>query len=289
MKKLKYGLIVILIVLLILFIIFKLWVNHNLNVQQIPVLMYHNVVYDEYFDNYPDTISLSTFEKQLQYFKEHNYKTLTLEEFYCWKINKCQIKGNAVVLTFDDGFYSFHHLVEPLLEKYDMHAVNFVIGDTLEEKTIEYNPKKYSTIGIDLINNHSKHVDYQSHSYAMHYTVDGKPKVYSMKKEDIDKDITTMNELANEPFHYLSYPYNTDIDDFIFELKKKNYKLAFRGEDEKAVRNCDNFKISRIGVTENFDHFKSIFETKKYNNRYGNGLIRKVFITIERKLKTKLF
>ena len=36
------------------------------------------------------------------------------------------------------------------------------------------------------------------------------------------------------------------------------------------------------------DEFKEIFETKKHNNRYGNGFLRKVFITIERKFKIKI-
>jgi len=286
MKKIRLIIVIILAIIITIPITFKIWVNHNKNKQQIPVLMYHEVKDDEYYEEQPDTIKLSTFEKQLQYLKENDYNTLTLEEFYCWKQGKCDISDKSVLLTFDDGFYSFHYLVEPLLEKYNFHAVNFVIGSTVSEKTKKYNPEKYGTIGLDVINKHSEYVDYQSHSFGMHSQVDNKQKIYSMNKDEMVEDLNQMANIGN--FEYISYPYNTDTDEFIEILKDHGYKLAFRGESEKVTKDCNNYQIPRIGVSDNLDEFKAIFETKKHNNRYGNGFLRKVFITIERKFKIKI-
>lgn len=268
-------------------IIIKIWVNNNMNKPQIPVLMYHNVVYDEDYKGQVDTISISMFEKQLKYFKENNIKTLTLDEFYCWKKNKCNISNNSVLLTFDDGFYSFHYLVEPLLEKYEMYAVNFVIGSTVKEKTPKYNAQKYGTIGKDNIDKPSMYVDYQSHSYSMHQILGEKPKIYKMTLEELKQDLQEMKKIKD--FKYISYPFNTDTDEFIQILKSNGYLLAFRGESEKATKSCNDYQISRIGISEDFDEFKKIFETNKKNNRYGNGLFRKLFVTVERKLNLKLF
>lgn len=281
--KFKHMLIgTILLVIVGLILIFKLWVYSNQNKAQIPVLMYHDVVYDKYYKGQADTIALSTFKKQLQYFKDNGYKTLTLDEFYCWKQNKCQLSEKSVLLTFDDGFYSFKHLVEPLLKEYDIHAVNFLIGDTIGDKTKEYNPHNYGVIGKDLIAKPSKNVEYQSHSYAMHYYVNNRQKIYSMNEEDMQKDIDNMGKIMKP--QYLSYPYNTDTDTFIKVLKKNNYRLAFRGESEKATRSCNDYQIPRIGVNNDFENFKDIFETKKHNNRYGNGMMRKIIVTFERKI-----
>ena len=64
----------------IMYVSLLLFVEYHKNEFQVPVIMYHDVVLDEYFQDKPDTISVSTFEKQLQYLKENNYKTLTLDE-----------------------------------------------------------------------------------------------------------------------------------------------------------------------------------------------------------------
>ena len=59
MKK-KYVVLIVVIVLIISLIVsFKVWVNYNKNVEQIPVLMYHDVIIDEYYKSKPDTIELS--------------------------------------------------------------------------------------------------------------------------------------------------------------------------------------------------------------------------------------
>lgn len=285
MKKMKL-IVLISLIFVILIVTFKVWVKSNVKKEQIPVLMYHEVIKDDYYTGQPDTIKLSTFEKQLKYLKNNNYKTLTLDEFYCWKKGNCKFDKNSVVLTFDDGFYSFHYLVEPLLKKYDFHATNFLIGTTIKETTKEYNSQKYGTIGKNLILNHSKNVNYQSHSFDMHSYVNKKQKIYTMSEKELQEDVNNMKKIYD--FEYISYPFNTDTDIFIKILKNNNYKLAFRGEAEKSVKSNNDFQISRIGINENFYDFRQIFETKKYNNRYGSGFIRKILITIERKLKFRL-
>lgn len=282
MKKIIFLAILICGVLLIT----KCWVKYNQNKDQVPVLMYHNIVYDENYKNENDTITTSMFEKQLKYLKDNNYKTLTIDEFYCWKNSKCKIPSKSVLLTFDDGFYGVYYLAEPLLKKYNMKATAFIIGDVTKPETKPYNKDKYGTIGLDKIKS-SETIEYQSHSYGMHKLENGQKKVFKMNKNQIADDIKKMKKIKD--FKYISYPFNTDTDDFIEVLKDNKYKLAFRGELEKSVKNCNDYQVPRIGVSQDFNEFKSIFESKTYHNRYGNGLIRKVMITIERKLNKRIF
>ena len=82
--------------------------------------------------------------------------------------------------------------------------------------------------------------------------------------------------------------FNTDNKTYIKLLKKNKYRLAFRNEAEKATRRDEDFRMPRINVNEDYEEFKSIFETKKNNNRYGSGIIRKILITIERTLGIRL-
>lgn len=287
MKRIIRIISLVILLIIICYGIIFLIVNHNKKKFQIPVLMYHNVVYDTLYNGQPDTITLSMLEEQLKYLKENDYTTLKLDEFYKWKKGEITISKKTVVLTFDDGFYSFHYLVEPLLEKYNMNAINFIIGIATPNITNEYDINKYGTIGIDLIENHSKTVEYGSHSFDLHKMINGKKKIETVNEKEIQNDINAMKKIYK--FEYISYPFNTDTNKFIKILKKNKYKLAFRGESEKATINANNYQIPRIGIKNDINHFKSIFETDYYNNRYGTNIIRKIFITLERKIGKRLF
>ena len=52
-----------------------------------------------------------------------------------------------------------------------------------------------------------------------------------------------------------------------------------------ATKHVDDFKVPRISGVKEFKNFKQIFETDKYRNKYGNGLIRKVILKIKRTLQ----
>ena len=289
MKMNRIVKIVIIVIFLLLFSLFgmKLFVNHNKNKFQIPVLMYHNIVLDDFLEMHPDGIQVTTFENQLKYLHDNNYKTLTMDELYDWLVNGKEIPKKSVVITFDDGFYSFHYLAEPLLKKYDMHAICFVIGNLVGDLTPEFDPFEYGTIGKDLINNHSQNVEYGSHSYNLHQETKGVKKIQKLSKKELEEDVKKENSIYD--FKYMAYPFNVESKKMISVLKKYNYKLAFKGESEMVSRSANQFEITRIGVDNNMDHFKEIFESNKYKNRYGYGFIRKVMITLERKIGKRLF
>ena len=284
--KLQKKLIIMIIIFAILFIIiFKLWQNYNINKFQIPVLMYHNIVYDEKFHGQPDTVSVTMFDEQMKYLYDNNYRTLSMQEFYCWKMKQCSLPEKSVLITFDDGFYGIYYLGDPILKKYNFVASAFLIGSTINETTNAYDPDKYGTIGLDIINSKNSSFEYYSHSFLMHKEIDGKKAIFSLSNDELDENAKKMQEILNA--EYISYPFNTDTDSFIKILKNNGYKLAFRGESEKTTQSVNNFQIPRIGVENDIDDFKRIFETKEHNNRYGNGFLRKVFVTLERKFKIK--
>ncbi len=277
----------IIIIIGITYLGLKIWVINNVNMEQIPVLAYHNIVPDESYVKDGYTVTVDNFEKQLNYLDQNGYNTLTLEEFYNWKKNNKRIPEKSVLLTFDDGFYNIYYLARPILKKHNYHGSLFMIGNVTFDTTKSFDPKEYSTIGLDIINKPDDTLEYQSHTYDMHIIVDGKPKVASASKKEIEEDFEKMKNLLHSG--YLVYPYYMENSTIREVLKEYNYKLAFRGESEKTVKSANEYQIPRIEIGNDFEHFKSIFETTKYNNRYENGLLRKVFINIERKLNIRLF
>lgn len=86
----------------------------NTSLPDIPVFCYH-------------FISAAEFEAHLQHLQRNGYATLTADEFYQTKQNGSTDSIRSVVLTFDDGDKGFYITVYPLLKKYRMKAVNFII------------------------------------------------------------------------------------------------------------------------------------------------------------------
>ena len=88
--KVRNVVVIIVLVLIIMIVSLKIYIFHNQRKQQVAVFMYHDVVEDKSFNNQADTVSLSSFIKQINYLKTNGYKTLTLDEFLCWKKGKCK-------------------------------------------------------------------------------------------------------------------------------------------------------------------------------------------------------
>lgn len=274
MKKIISSIIIIIILILG----FEIWKFNNIKQKQVAVLVYHNIVQsEEEKKKDPDTLTNIEFEEQIKYLKDNGYASISLDELYDWKEGKKDIPEKSVVITFDDGFYSFKYLAQPILEKYNFKAACFLIGKVTMKNTPDYIEGKYGTIGMDEVNNKNNNITYGSHTFYLHeQTEEGEPilktKSFQELKEDTEK---FKNELFDAK--YLAYPYYTYTKDYVKVLKEETYKLAFCGEEEMATKGVENYKVPRISGVRNLSEFKEIFETTNYKNKYGNGIVRKIF------------
>ena len=130
--RLLIPLFIILIALLTIFIVLY---THP----KIAVLCYHNIATAEEKEQFPDeadwTITTDNFKEHLDYLKKHNYKTLTMDEFYNWKIGNINLPYKSVLITFDDGFLSNYEYAFKLLKDYDMNATVFVVGSFVDNSS----------------------------------------------------------------------------------------------------------------------------------------------------------
>ena len=282
MKKIIIYLIITIIIAILLFTI---WKNYNINQKQVAVLVYHNIVENEEMKGTDqDSLTTQEFEEQLNYLKNNGYTSISLDELYDWKNGKSDIPEKTVVITFDDGFYSFKSLAQPILQKYNFKAACFLIGNVTMPITPEYDEEKYVTIGLDEVNNKSQNITYGSHTFELHQqNENGVPIVKEKTFEQIEQDTKKFNTQIFDA-EYLAYPYYTYTKDFVKVLEQENYKLAFAGEEEMATKGVNNYKVPRISAIKSIEEFKEIFETKKHRNKYGNGLIRRICVKIERNI-----
>lgn len=102
---------------------------------RIPVLTYHSVSARGQWLKMPDlVVPLDSFDRQMQWLKQHGYRTVSLDELY--ELRRTGKKpGKAVALTFDDGYLDAWVAVAPVLEKYALKGTVFVSTGWIEPDT----------------------------------------------------------------------------------------------------------------------------------------------------------
>ena len=262
-------LITILLFILILSIITLTYLYKN---PKIPVLCYHNIATQNEKANYPEesdwTITTDNFKEHLDYLKNNNYKTLTMDEFYNWKIGNLNLPYKSVLITFDDGFLSNYEYAFKLLKEYNMNATVFVVGSFIDNSTTNEwngNIKTYMTKDIlENLKNEYPNIEIYSHSYNLHYQ-----GAINQNKDVLMQDIKDFNNFYpnNDILCYPFGQYNDNIEDC---LKESNYKMAFRygpnkKDYKKTSRNDNIYEIPRLNVSHGMSVFKFALRLLMYN------------------------
>lgn len=94
-------------------------------------LMYHHIglLTNPAEERYPFTISPEMFEKQLLFLKQHGYTPISeAAAVQAYKFGKSLVK-KPVLFTFDDGHEDNYTFLFPLLQKYQVPVLIFLITD----------------------------------------------------------------------------------------------------------------------------------------------------------------
>ena len=98
----------------------------NISTGEIPIFVFHSVK--------PESL-----ERQIRYLAENNYHTLKADELHDIITEKKKYKKKVVALTFDDGRGSLWSIAYPLLKKYGLNAISFIVPFRLQDED-EYHP-----------------------------------------------------------------------------------------------------------------------------------------------------
>jgi len=214
--------------------------------QKVAVLNYH--FFYEDWDSEPchEVIceKMDTFRKHLQYLKDNNFKTLTMQEFIDWMYGRIEIPQKSVLITVDDGAYGTgahngNHLI-PALEEYKVHATLFLI-----------------TGWWDISNYQSPYLEVESHTNDLHTSGGCNATCigYDGLVEDLKKSIAITK--STNAFCFPFYSYSNEA---IRAVKDVGFKVAFIGGNRKVSRNDDKYKIPRYPIHDSttMEQFKNM-------------------------------
>ena len=212
--------------------------------EDIAVLNYH-FFYDPNLNevcNESICEKVSDFKSHLDYFKENNFKTLTMQEFRDWMYGITEIPLKSVLITVDDGAmgtgtHNGNKLI-PILEEYKMHATLFLI-----------------TGWWDINNYKSPYLDIQSHTNDMHKGgmcsgVSRGAQMLCSSDEEVRNDLKKSIDITKSKLSFC-FPFYAYDDITISLVKEAGFDLAFIGGNTKANRSKDKYHIPRYPIRAN--------------------------------------
>lgn len=218
----------------------------NQNGPRIPVLNYHFFYDAGAGEICNENICLDTgvFRQHLNYLRDNNYKTLTIEEYRAWLYNEIELPEKSVLITIDDGAlgtgkHNGNKLI-PILEEYNMHATLFLI-----------------TGWWDINNYRSKNLDVESHTYDMHSTGPcGKAQMICASHDELVNDLQKSISVTGSTKAFC-FPFYTFDEEAINAVREVGFQMAFVGGNRKSSRSDNKYKIPRYPIhkTTTMDSF----------------------------------
>lgn len=215
---------------------------------KVPILVYHSVrphtptqsPIQKYYDVSPDS-----FEKQLQYLKEHDYVVIGLDYLATALEQNIILPPKSVVITFDDGWRNQYGYAFPLLKKYGDTATFFIFTDAIgHDHFLTWDQVRVMHNSGMTIGGHTK-----SHPYLAGIK---DPKI--LRKEIIEgKQI--IEDQIGQKIDLFAYPFGHYTDEVIAVVKEAGYTVARSGYKGINHTRDDLLKLKGVEVTDDFDKF----------------------------------
>lgn len=217
--------------------------------KEIPILMYHRLI------NNKENIGLHTiyydadkFEEQLIYLKKNGYKTITFKELK--NITEEQKKKEKyIILTFDDGYKDNYELLFPLLKKYNMKAVIYMVSHLKDncwdvEGTGE---KRFELMDLNQILEMHRSGLIEFGGHTMHHV---KLNNFSpeKQKEEIEGNKIYLEKILNEKLVSFAYPFGIFNDESKKIVKELGYNFGIATDSGPFYIKDDLYEVRRIGI-----------------------------------------
>lgn len=254
--------------------------NHYSKIKkyEIPVLMYHQFVEDKRNGGKIKLfVTKKQFELHLRILKFFKYETITFEE-----LNRIGLQNRFykkyIILTVDDGYKDNYEILYPLLKKYNMKAVIFLVSGLKYNKwTVESSNEKQFYLMSDeevLEMQNSGLVEFGGHtlthlSFLSSTEEEAKYEIFE------DKKITERR--LNKNLKVFAYPYGHRKEETKKIVKNSGYLFAVSTDTGSGIITEDFFDIRRTAIdkTSLFDFLRKIspgylqYKAKKYKNKRG--------------------
>lgn len=244
--------------------------------KEIPVLMYHQFVEESKNTKIETYVTKKQFERHLKILKFLGYTTITFRDLE--KIGmENRFKKKYIIITVDDGYKNNYEIMYPLLKKYSMKAVIYLVSDLKYNK---WDVEKYGEEKLELMDDQeikemigSNLIEFGGHT--MNHV-----SFYETSSLEANKEIKGNKEKLEKKYNIkltsFAYPYGhiTEISKNI--VKEVGYNYAVSTDTGTGMIDDDFYDIRRTAIdkTSLFDFFRKI--SNKYSIYKGKKWKKKI-------------
>lgn len=261
-------------------------------IRPVPVLMYHHI--NPHKGNIV-TIRPEVFEAQMKHLKKRGIRTLNADELISYINGDLVPDQRSVVITFDDGWLDNHIYAFPVLKKYRLNAIVFIVTDRTESASA--NPGS----SITHIPSHNESKELISNGEADRVVLNwklikemretGLVEFYSHTKshrrcaelseaelsEELRGSKEVMEKRLERPCPYLCWPYGSYNETSMKIAKEAGYEAIFTVDHGVVNPSDDPLLIKRINVRDNVLWFKKMIFT------YTSPAFSKLYLKIRKR------
>ena len=192
------------------------------------VLMYHRVLEDRPAKTSPwHYVTTDEFEQQMKWLDLLGYNTITFEDYQMYLEGKLTLPKKSIMITFDDGYLDTFTNALPIMRKYNMRGVIFVMGDrSLEFTNWEGDNEEavcelMSDEQVRIADSHGFEIGAHSYHHLDLYDLNLK-KV----RDQVSKSRDSLNETLGKEILSFAYPYgrvNSEVQEIV---KEEGFKFG---------------------------------------------------------------
>ena len=201
----------------------------------IPVLNYHQI---NDMDENMLTVSSEEFETQMAWLSENGYHAVTATELIDALEGKGTLPERPVLITFDDGYADNYQCAFPILKKYNMKAIIFLISEY-----VSLYPN-YLT-WEQLAEMQASGIEFGSHTVDHNVLTDLSPN--SINHELADSKRILENRLGR-PVKFLAYPCGYTNEYIKKRVHTEGYRAAFTVNLGNVRPNDDLYALNRVPI-----------------------------------------
>lgn len=227
----------------------------DLLLHEVPVLCYHQIRDWKKTDSKNARTYImppAVFQKQIKMLVDSGYHFILPAQLLAYSTIKGRLPQKPVMLTFDDGTLTQYTAALPVLNRYGIKAVFFVM-------TVVLDHEKY------LSSQQVKTLADQGHVIGCH-TWDHH-NVTNYKEDDwkiqIEKPREQLKKITGKPIEYFAYPYGIWNAPSVEVLKKNGFLGAFQLAGKQDVKN-PRFTIRRI-ISDGNGNEKQLLNALKHS------------------------
>ena len=204
-------------------------------------IMYHR--FDE--NKYPSTnIKLDDFKSHINLIENSEFEFISHGQFED-SIKKNNL-GKKILLTIDDGFYSFYKNAWPILKEKKIPFIIFI-----NTKTVGSNGYMSWSQIKEISQFNFVHIGNHSHSHA--YLVDKNDEEI---KKDLQTSIKIFKEKLNHETNFFAYPFGEYKNSYKKIVQNLGFQYAFGQHSGVMDKTKDKFELPRFPINEKYGEIK---------------------------------